>query len=246
MNLHSPRPPAGASGVLRHAPPSAEGASDTPAPLSNFQNVLKVAVAARRTLYPEGMADSKAQSGSAADRLALARDRFIALWGEMGSAWGIPRTMAEAHALLYIVGEPLNADDVMERLSISRGNASMTLRTLLEWGLISRIHNRGDRREYFKAEQDVWKLFATIVRERKRREFDPLLEALEGCRALTEPSGSSRSRRASGNETLEAHHERLDDMLELVRTLDRLSERLITSGGPGLTLAAKLLSKVPG
>ncbi len=191
------------------------------------------------------MAVSKAQPSSSDDRLAMARDRFISLWGEMGSAWGIPRTMAETHALLYIVGEPLNADDVMERLSISRGNASMTLRTLLEWGLISRIHNRGDRREYFKAEQDVWKLFVTIVRERKRREFDPLLEALEGCRSLTETPGSSRSRRAAGNETLEAHHERLDDMLELVRTLDRLSEKLLTSAGPGLVFAAKMLSKVP-
>ena len=113
--------------------------------------------------------------------LPEAQDRFIGLWGEMGSAWGIPRTMAEVHALLYISGEPMNTDDVMARLRISRGNASMTLRTLCEWGIVSRVHNRGDRKEYFRAEQDVWKLFATIVRERKRREFDPLLDAMRAC-----------------------------------------------------------------
>lgn len=178
--------------------------------------------------------------------IGLAQERFIALWGEMGSAWGIPRTMAECHALLYIVGEPLNTDDVIERLHISRGNASMTLRTLVEWGLVGRVHNRGDRREYFRAEQDVWRLFATIVRERKRREFDPLRKALEDCRKLTEPDDSVRSKRRLDPEAaaLEEHHRRLDAMLELVRTLDRLSERFIASGGPGMQLATKLLGKV--
>lgn len=171
-----------------------------------------------------------------------AQERFIALWGEMGSAWGIPRTMAETHALLYIVGEPLNTDDVMERLDVSRGNASMTLRTLVDWGLVARVHARGDRKEYFKAEQDVWRLFATIVRERKRREFDPLREALESCRAMTEPAAPSR-RIDAEVARLESHHQRLDRMLELVRTLDRLSERFITDGGPGIRLAAKLLGK---
>lgn len=185
-------------------------------------------------------------SGRPGKPIAVAQERFIALWGEMGSAWGIPRTMAECHALLYIVGEPLNTDEVIERLHISRGNASMTLRTLVEWGLVGRVHNRGDRREYFRAEQDVWRLFATIVRERKRREFDPLRQALEGCRALTEPDAGAKARRRVDPEAaaLEDHHRRLDAMLELVRTLDRLSERFIASGGPGMQLATKLLGKV--
>lgn len=180
--------------------------------------------------------------------IRAAQERFVALWAEMGSAWGIPRTMAECHALLYIVGAPLNTDEVMERLGISRGNASMTLRTLVEWGLVGRVHNRGDRREYFKAEQDVWRLFATIVRERKRREFDPLVKALAECRQLTEEArsghGAHRRRLDPAQVASEGHHRRLEAMLELVQTLDRLSERFIASGGPGIQLATKLLGKV--
>lgn len=192
------------------------------------------------------MTERAAESGTSpagAERIAAAQERFIALWGEMGSAWGIPRTMAEAHALLYIVGDPLNTDEVMERLHISRGNASMTLRTLVEWGLVARVHNRGDRKEYFRAEQDVWRLFATIVRERKRREFDPLLQALEQCRSLTEPTAAGRRRIGPDAAALDAHQKRLDRMLETIRTLDQLSERFVASGGPGMMLAAKLLGR---
>lgn len=181
----------------------------------------------------------------ASPTIAAAQDRFISLWGEMGSAWGIPRTMAEVHALLYIVGEPLNTDEVMERLRISRGNASMTLRTLCDWGIVSRTHTRGDRKEYFRAEQDAWKLFATIVRERKRREFDPLLEALRTCRDLTGPTArESRRRIGPRSAELETHHQRLDGLLDMLRTLDALSERFIVQGGAGLQAAAKLLSRV--
>ena len=135
--------------------------------------------------HPEA-ADAGVHStpGSESD-LAQAREEFISLWGQMGSKWGIPRTMAEVHALLFIEGRPLNTDEVMDRLHISRGNASMTLRSLVEWGIVQRAHMPGDRKEYFTAEQDVWKLFRTIVRERKKREIDPLLEALHECRQRT-------------------------------------------------------------
>ena len=178
--------------------------------------------------------------------IRAAQDRFVALWAEMGSAWGIPRTMAECHALLYIVGEPLNTDDVMARLDISRGNASMTLRTLVEWGLVGRMHLRGDRREYFRAEQDVWRLFATIVRERKRREFEPLVKALAECRTITAAAHAQGDRRRIGPQAaaLLAHEKRLDAMVDLVATLNRLSDRFIASGGPGMQLATKLLGKV--
>jgi DNA-binding transcriptional regulator GbsR (MarR family) len=182
-------------------------------------------------------------AGSPSERIATAQERFIGLWGEMGSAWGIPRTMAEAHALLYIVGEPMNTDEVMDRLHVSRGNASMTLRTLVEWGLVARVHNRGDRKEYFRAEQDVWRLFATIVRQRKRREFDPLLAALEECRSLTASAAGSRRKIDRDASALDAHRRRLDRMLETLRTLDQLSERFIASGGPGMQLATKLLGR---
>ncbi|MCI0362808.1 MAG: hypothetical protein L0219_02935 [Phycisphaerales bacterium] len=182
--------------------------------------------------------------------LREARDRFIALWGQMASNWGIPRTMAEVHAVLFIAGEPMNTDDVMEGLGISRGNASMTLRALQEWGIVSRVHLRGDRKEYFQAEQDIWKLFRTILRERKKREIDPLLEALRACRNLTSTgsggsggAGGAGSRRIGpGRASVEAHNARIDSMLAFVEMIDSISQRLIASG-KGLQLAAKLLAK---
>ena len=109
-------------------------------------------------------------------QLTTAQDLFIRRWGEMGQTWGINRTMAEIHALLYITGLPQSTDDVMERLNISRGNASMNLRALCDWGIIRRVHRRGERREYFESLGDVWEMFSIIAAERKRREMDPVLE----------------------------------------------------------------------
>src|SRR5213078_817364 len=109
-------------------------------------------------------------------QLRTAQDLFIRRWGEMGATWGINRTMAEIHAFLYITGQPLCTDDVMERLNISRGNASMSLRALVDWGIIRRMHKRGERREYFESLTDVWEMFSIIAAERKRREMDPVLE----------------------------------------------------------------------
>jgi len=175
--------------------------------------------------------------------LRQARERFIALWGQMASNWGIPRTMAEVHGLLFICDRPMNTDDVMKSLGISRGNASMTLRGLQEWGIISRVHIRGDRKEYFQAEQDVWKLFRTILRERKKREIDPLLEALRACRDLTSTSPTTGARKIGPDAaTIQAHNARLDSMLAFIEMIDAISQRLIASG-KGLQLAAKILSK---
>lgn len=166
------------------------------------------------------------------------QDRFIALWGEMGSRWGVPRTMAEIHALLFVHGEALHAEAIMDRLRISRGNVSMTLRTLVEWGIITRQHARGDRREYFRAEQDVWKLFATVARARKRREIDPLVEGLARCKtsAIRGREGASRS----------AHNARVDELLQAVRVVDGISERLVATDGTGLRAAAFAMSKIMG
>ncbi len=176
------------------------------------------------------MASSPPVVSDPAAALEAARDRFIGLWGEMGSNWGVPRSMAEIHALLFIVGEPLNADAIMSRLQISRGNASMTLRTLVEWGIISRVHNRGDRRDYFRAEQDVWKLFATILRARKRRELDPLMESLRGCRMAGDSAEAAAA--AERDPAAAAHDHRVGSMLSLVELLDRVSERLLGPHGP--------------
>ncbi|MDZ4286362.1 MAG: transcriptional regulator [Prosthecobacter sp.] len=110
-----------------------------------------------------------------------ARDEFIAQWGALGSNWGINRTMAQIHALLMTAPEPMYTDEIMERLQISRGNANTNLRELVAWGLIRSVLRKGERREYFEAEKDVWKMFVIISRERKRREMDPALAVLKNC-----------------------------------------------------------------
>jgi DNA-binding MarR family transcriptional regulator len=110
---------------------------------SSFQTILK---------RPLDAGTSRADTAGVTAALTKAQDQFIAVWGQMAGAWGISRTMAEVHALLFIVGEPMCTDDVMERLQISRGNASMSLRGLLDWSIIERSHKRGDRKEYFAAE----------------------------------------------------------------------------------------------
>ena len=159
-------------------------------------------------------------------------DRFIEAWGRMGSVWGISRTMAEVHALLYITGEAMCTDDVMARLQISRGNASMSLRALVDWGIITRAHRRGDRKEYFQAEQDVWAIFRAIVRERTKREVDPLLVSLHEIRDHT---------REAGEKPTSDIDRRLDTMIDFFGAATTLADRFIGPSGPGLRVAATLL-----
>jgi DNA-binding transcriptional regulator GbsR (MarR family) len=116
-----------------------------------------------------------------ANELARVREDFISQWGAMGGAWGINRTMAQIHALLLVTEEPLSTDDVMARLEISRGNAHGNLRELVSWGLVRSVMIRGERREYFEAEKDIWTIFCIIARERKRREIDPAGTVLADC-----------------------------------------------------------------
>src|SRR5436305_8385162 len=129
----------------------------------------------------------------AEQQLRTAQDLFIRRWGEMGQTWGINRTMAEIHALLYITAQPLCTDEVMERLNISRGNASMSLRALCDWGIVRRLHKRGERREYFESLTDVWEMFSIIIAERKRREMDPVLETIKQCQRMLEEVEKGKS-----------------------------------------------------
>ena len=107
-----------------------------------------------------------------------ARATFIDSWGALGSNWGINRTMAMIHALLLVSDEPLSTDEIMEVLGVSRGNANTNLRDLVGWGLIRRVVRKGERREYFEAEKDVWKIACCVARERSRREIEPIVNAL--------------------------------------------------------------------
>lgn len=142
-----------------------------------------------------------------------AREQFIQAWGAFGSAWGINRSMAQVHALLLIAPEPLSTEDVMEQLNISRGNANMNLRALIDWNLVQRVLRTGERREYFAAERDVWKVATSITRERKKRELEPLVKLLDSFEDIP---GSTPEAKAFRTMTHDLHDltTRLDTLLE--------------------------------
>jgi len=129
-----------------------------------------------------------------AAQLAAARDEFVTQWGAIGNAWGINRTMAQIHALLIITPRALTTDEVMDELKISRGNAHTNLRELVGWGLVRSVVRLGERKEYFEAEKDVWKMFCIIVRERKRREIRPAIHVLKDCIDRAEGLKSTEAR----------------------------------------------------
>ena len=124
-------------------------------------------------------------------QLAEAKAKFIADWGRLGTNWGINRTMAQIHALLLVSPEALSAEEVMEELSISRGNANMNLRDLIDWGLVQKVIKPGERKEFFSAEKDIWKVARQIVKERKKRELDLMLPVLK---ELSEVEGDKRDK----------------------------------------------------
>ncbi len=120
-----------------------------------------------------------------------AKERFIEAWGEMGYQWGINKVMAQIHALLMASESPISTDDVMEALDISRGHANTNLRALVDWGLVRRVFQKGDRKEYFVCEKDVWKMACIIARERKKREIEPVIVSLQECLNLAEKEKGS-------------------------------------------------------
>lgn len=122
--------------------------------------------------------------------LTVATEKFVAWWGEMGSKWGVNRTVAEVHALFYLSRDPLNADDVAAHLSFSRSNVSSSLHELENWGLISPVHFRGDRKQYYEAIKDPWEMFRVILDERRRREINPTVATLRAC--LEDVAGSTQ------------------------------------------------------
>ena len=111
-------------------------------------------------------------------KLPEAKQQFISSWGALGTHWGINRTMAQIHALLMISADALTQDDLMEQLNISRGNVNMNIRELISWGLVDRLIIPGERREYFTAEKNIWKVATQVIKERKKRELDPMLKLL--------------------------------------------------------------------
>lgn len=113
--------------------------------------------------------------------LSPTAQKFVLHWGEMGTRWGVNRTVAQIHALLYLSERPLTADDIVETLGVARSNVSNSLKELQSWKLVRVSHVLGDRRDHFQALQDVWEIFRVILEERKRREIDPTLTVLREC-----------------------------------------------------------------
>jgi DNA-binding transcriptional regulator GbsR (MarR family) len=141
--------------------------------------------------------------------LTPAQQRFILHWGEMSSHWGINRSAAQVHALLYLSEEPLNAEQIAERLALARSNVSTSLRELRAWGVVQVVHRLGDRRDYFQSVSDVWEMFLTILEQRKQREIDPTLAMLRGC--VAEQQGAAEQNTYITNRMRE-----MLDLLELV------------------------------
>lgn len=145
--------------------------------------------------------------------LSEAKDKFTQAWGTFATQWGINRSMAQVHALLLISAEPLSSEDVMEQLNISRGNANMNLRALIDWQLVDKVLKSGERREFFQAEKDVWKIATHITRERKKRELEPMLKLLG---ELKKTEGASKDAKAFREMTTDLHDltGRIDAVLE--------------------------------
>ena len=112
-------------------------------------------------------------------KLTEAKQQFISNWGAFGTHWGINRTMAQIHALLLVSPDPMTQDDIMEELNISRGNTNMNIRELINWGLVDRVLLPGERKEFKKKKKDIWKVVTQIVKERKKRELEPMLQLLD-------------------------------------------------------------------
>ena len=161
-------------------------------------------------------------------------ERFVLHWGEMGARWGINRTVAQIHALLFLSPKPLNAEEIAETLGVARSNVSNSLKELQGWGIVRIAHVMGDRRDHFESMKDVWEMFRTITDERKKRETDPTLAMLRECVAETKKSGQA-----------DAHtKQRLTDMLDFFELMTSWYEQTRKMPTPAVIKLAKLGDKV--
>ena len=174
-----------------------------------------------------------------AQRLEHVDEQFVELWNNMAALWGISPTMARIHGLLYITGAALSMDDIMGRLTISRGNVSMNLSKLVEWGLVRRVHKRGDRRDYYESLSDVWEMFTLVANQRKRREIDPILTTLRRCKEELSPEVLGPQ--AQEPAALERFR-RVNDLLKFLSLMESLAQRFFESHR-GLRTAVELLAQ---
>ena len=162
-------------------------------------------------------------------------ERFILHWGEMGSRWGVNRTVSQIHALLYLAGRPLPADEIAATLDVARSNVSNSLKELQNWKLIRVVHMKGDRRDHFETSTDVWELFRTIVRQRKEREFDPTVTVLRECLAAPDIDKEDKATR-----------QRIEDTLNLMEALSGWGDEMLRLEPSTLMKVMRLGAKIQG
>jgi DNA-binding transcriptional regulator GbsR (MarR family) len=155
-----------------------------------------------------------------------ARRHMIQKWGQLSAQWGINRTMGQIHAILMISPEPMTADQIIAELGISRGNVSMNLRNLVEWGVVHKVHIAGDRKEYFSSEKDAWKMALQIARERKRRELDPVIQFMHNLQEIDPDSGNEKE--------VEELTKMTTQILDVAMQIDKVIDIGIRSGGQSL------------
>jgi len=174
-----------------------------------------------------------ASNPTAADRLTPVSRRFVLHWGEMGSRWGVNRTVAQIHALLFLSGRPMPADEIAEILVVARSNVSNSLRELLSYNLVKVVHLLGDRRDHYDTGKDVWELFRTVTRERKSREFDPTIAVLGDC--VADPAFSREDRKTQL---------RIKETLTLMTTMSAWGEEMLRLEPSTLMQVMKLGSRI--
>lgn len=151
-------------------------------------------------------------------QLTEAKAKFVEAWGKLGSEWGINRTMAQVHALLLVTPDALTTEEIMEQLMISRGNANMTLRDLISWGLVEKQHKAGERKEYFFADKDTWNIARQVAKERRKRELDPIIKILD---ELTKVEGDTK------DEAYNTFHKSVTDINKLAKNVDKTLETML-------------------
>ena len=150
-------------------------------------------------------------------QLLEAKKQFVQAWVALGSQWGINKTMAQIHALMMVSTEPLSTEEIMEELSISRGNANMNIRELTDWGLVTKVFKAGERRDYFVGEEEVWKIAKQVAKIRKTRELDPILKLLEQLKTVNAHIK---------NDELKHFQKMVNDVHKLAVNVDRLIESI--------------------
>lgn len=152
-------------------------------------------------------------------KLDEAKTKFVEAWGTFGTNWGINRTMAQIHALLLVSNEPLTTDQIMELLDVSRGNVNMNMRALIDWGLAERITRLGERIEYFAGEKDIWKVAVKIIRERRKREIDPLRKTLRDLKMIDDKDVKK--------DEYKAFIKMIEDIDNYAESMDRIADKLM-------------------